>query len=456
MLRQLERGRQYDTVSLCEQLCRISGQSYQSFDPFGLRRNASNWKDLLTSQLNNFDRSVTTRGYTGHEQLDEVGLIHMNGRVYDPKLGRFIQADTFIQFADNTQSYNRYSYVLNNPLRYTDPSGHVIPMIVGIVMTSAGVSAGYTALAVGVATIAQTLFQGGSFEDALKNGLIAGVSSYAFSSIGEHFGELSKANTLGDPGVYEFGGIALTGRQIAAQISLHAITGGVVAELQGGKFAHGFISAGFTKGALGRVGGNFGTRLVAHAVVGGTVSKLTGGKFANGARTGAFQFLFNEVVQKGVAQKEKGFTNGFKQYFADQKKFLTHLDDLSGANGPEAQALSVDANKILMAGVQAIANDLQVEYNGEIVSARGVAWDNFTGMVKDNPSYFAGRFAANTGTSAVLSLPFYKGGYLGVAATLVFGISLQTTASLGAGIRAIENGITNPIDVISHGAYGSP
>ncbi len=153
-------------------------QSYQSFDPFGLRRNASNWKDLLTSQLSDFDRSVTTRGYTGHEQLDEVGLIHMNGRGYDPKLGRFIQ------FADNTQSYNRYSYVLNNPLRYTDPSGHVIPMIVGIVMTAAGVSAGYTALAVGVATFAQTLFQGGSFEDALKNGLIAGVSAYAFAQVG--------------------------------------------------------------------------------------------------------------------------------------------------------------------------------------------------------------------------------------------------------------------------------
>lgn len=85
-----------------------------------------------------------------------------------------------------------------------------------------------------------------------------------------------------------------------------------------------------------------------------------------------------------------------------------------------------------MAGVQAIANDLQVEYNGQIVSAREVAWDKFTGMVKDNPSYFKGRFVANTGASAVLSLPFYKGGYLGIPATLVFGTSLQTTVSLGA------------------------
>ncbi|MGI9279711.1 MAG: RHS repeat domain-containing protein, partial [Endozoicomonas sp.] len=69
----------------------------QSFDPFGQRRNATNWQDLLDSQLSSFNSSYTTRGFTGHEQLDEVGLIHMNGRVYDPKLGRFLQADPFIQ-----------------------------------------------------------------------------------------------------------------------------------------------------------------------------------------------------------------------------------------------------------------------------------------------------------------------------------------------------------------------
>ena len=55
--------------------------------------------------------------------LDAVGLVHMNGRVYDPDLGRFVSADPFIQFADNPQSFNRYTYALNNPLSFTDPSG---------------------------------------------------------------------------------------------------------------------------------------------------------------------------------------------------------------------------------------------------------------------------------------------------------------------------------------------
>ena len=63
------------------------------------------------------------RGFTGHEHLAELGIIHMNGRLYDPVLGRFLQADPIIQAPHNAQSHNRYSYVLNNPLSFTDPSG---------------------------------------------------------------------------------------------------------------------------------------------------------------------------------------------------------------------------------------------------------------------------------------------------------------------------------------------
>lgn len=63
------------------------------------------------------------RGYTGHEHFFQVGLIHMNGRMYDPKLHTFLSVDNYIQDPFNTQSYNRFGYVLNNPLMYTDPSG---------------------------------------------------------------------------------------------------------------------------------------------------------------------------------------------------------------------------------------------------------------------------------------------------------------------------------------------
>lgn len=63
------------------------------------------------------------RGYTGHEHLVGVGLINMNGRLYDPAMHRFLSPDNNLQDPLNTQNYNRYSYVLNNPLNNTDPSG---------------------------------------------------------------------------------------------------------------------------------------------------------------------------------------------------------------------------------------------------------------------------------------------------------------------------------------------
>jgi RHS repeat-associated protein len=82
---------------------------------------------LINSLLDPSDAIVgisTDRGFTGHEHLNEIGLIHMNGRVYDPLIGRFMSADPFIQDPSNSQSYNRYAYVMNNPLSLTDPSGY--------------------------------------------------------------------------------------------------------------------------------------------------------------------------------------------------------------------------------------------------------------------------------------------------------------------------------------------
>ncbi len=70
------------------------------------------------------------RGYTGHEMLPEFGIINMNGRLYDPVLGRFFSPDPFVQFLGSPQGYNRYSYCLNNPLRYTDPSGQIATEVI--------------------------------------------------------------------------------------------------------------------------------------------------------------------------------------------------------------------------------------------------------------------------------------------------------------------------------------
>jgi RHS repeat-associated protein len=65
------------------------------------------------------------RGFTGHEHLPEFALINMNGRMYDPILGRFLSPDPYVQAPEFSQSFNRYSYCVNNPLIYTDPSGEI-------------------------------------------------------------------------------------------------------------------------------------------------------------------------------------------------------------------------------------------------------------------------------------------------------------------------------------------
>ncbi|MCL6270738.1 FG-GAP-like repeat-containing protein [Sansalvadorimonas sp. 2012CJ34-2] len=92
-----------------------------SYGPFGSRR-AGDWRSesVIGSPIL---PAFTNRGYTGHEMIDEVGLVHMNGRVYDQGIGRFLSADPVVQDIYDSQAFNRYAYVRNNPLRYTDPSG---------------------------------------------------------------------------------------------------------------------------------------------------------------------------------------------------------------------------------------------------------------------------------------------------------------------------------------------
>ncbi|TFW09524.1 hypothetical protein E4K72_05625 [Oxalobacteraceae bacterium OM1] len=90
-----------------------------AYDAWGKRRttDGSSTPDTLDGQVDN-------RGFTGHEMLDQLDLVHMNGRVYDPLTARFMSADPFVQDPTNGQSYNRYAYVWNNPTNYTDPTGY--------------------------------------------------------------------------------------------------------------------------------------------------------------------------------------------------------------------------------------------------------------------------------------------------------------------------------------------
>ena len=94
-----------------------------AYDPWGKRRNVATLPGTADI-LDGVYGKTTDRGYTEQEHLDEIGVIHMNGRVYDPLTGRFMSADSIIPNPYDLRAFNRYSYVYNNPLKLFDPTGH--------------------------------------------------------------------------------------------------------------------------------------------------------------------------------------------------------------------------------------------------------------------------------------------------------------------------------------------
>ena len=224
-------------------------QQIYSFDPWGRRRNHNDWtfQDVPTAYL--FDR-----GFTKHEHLDELGLINMNGRMYEPWLGRFLSPDNYVQMPGYSQNLNRYSYVLNNPLKYTDPSGEFIwmPIIIGAAI--GGFSGWQIGEAVGATGWEMVGYiAGGAAIGGLSGGAAAGVSAVGG-------GAMLAGASAGAVGGAGFSGLS-TGWDGQAM-------------LKGAAF--GAIS-GFVGGGVGAsIGGSWG------AMAGGTASNLMGQLLYNG------------------------------------------------------------------------------------------------------------------------------------------------------------------------------
>ncbi len=94
-----------------------------SFGAYGERRDGTDWSGPPSSGDLSTIANTTRHGFTGHEHLDSVGLIHMNGRVYEPVAGRFLSRDPYIDGVFSSQGPNGYAYVHNNPMTFIDPSG---------------------------------------------------------------------------------------------------------------------------------------------------------------------------------------------------------------------------------------------------------------------------------------------------------------------------------------------
>ncbi|WP_374465726.1 RHS repeat-associated core domain-containing protein [Chryseobacterium sp.] len=174
------------------------------------------------------------RGYTSHEHFAEVGIIHMNGRLYDPLLRRFLNADENIQDPYNTQNYNKYGYVLNNPLMFNDPSGefwvagffltYLAPVIWGVAVGTL-ISAGMYA----IQALVMNSWSWNGFANALLMGAVTGGVS---GGLGQVFSASGFWGTVGN------GALAGAG------------TGGVTALLTGQNFLEGVLKGAVIGGGV--------------------------------------------------------------------------------------------------------------------------------------------------------------------------------------------------------------
>ena len=175
-----------------------------AYDPWGKRRNPNHW-----SQADTRTSWILNRGYTGHEHLDAFGIINMNGRVYDPLTASFFSPDPYVTYPNDWLNYNRYSYALNNPFRYTDPNGENPLFLLA-----------YYALYQGMTYY----MQGGSFWEGAVKGAITGAAGALLTyGIGEALG-----HTLGGLGTE------------VIRAGAHGLVGGGTNLVQGGSFLEGF------------------------------------------------------------------------------------------------------------------------------------------------------------------------------------------------------------------------
>ena len=178
------------------------------------------------------------RGYTGHEMLGEFDIINMNGRLYDPVLGRFFSPDNYVQMPDNSQNFNRYSYCLNNPLKYTDSSGDLFGIDDAIIAFAAGASYGIGELFKGTAaTFGNELLRAGAH--GLASGVISALDGDNFASA---FVSGAAASGMGS---YAQSVDMNLGLMVASTTAM----GGVVAWMTGNDFLQGAME-GMTIGAL--------------------------------------------------------------------------------------------------------------------------------------------------------------------------------------------------------------
>ena len=260
-----------------------------SYDAWGSRRDPQTWA-LLQSPVG-FKYGV---GFTGHEHLELFSIINMNGRIYDPVLGLFFTPDPVLQFPNLPIGLNPYTYCLNSPLSFVDPTGYSID---GAFFTFIRIMA-MTVVSIGSGgALLPAMIVAGTF--AVMDGMYA-MAKGANVNIFVDFVAPVYINLLVTSGIGK--GFGANNKVFANELlraSAHGINNGVSRMISGGKFQHGFLS-----GFVSSLGGSYSPNIngivntAMAAALGGTVETIGGGKFSNGAVTGAFVYLLNHMAHE--------------------------------------------------------------------------------------------------------------------------------------------------------------
>jgi hypothetical protein len=232
-------------------------------------------------------------------------------RIYDPRLARFLQADPLIE---DGSTLNRYTYVHNDPLAYTDPSGYLSQRAERFLRTAVAVAisvwsggalsgaawagVGTTISSAGLMTKLAFAMSNGLLAGAIQSGTVEGAAWGAFSA-GVFFGIGQGLQGAGQWAEGSFLGSKLSPASFAVKTVSHGLAGGTISHLQGGKFGHGFASAAGSAATAPLVdasAANVVRGAVVTTLVGGTLSRISGGNFANGALTAAMSYAFNRVA----------------------------------------------------------------------------------------------------------------------------------------------------------------
>ncbi len=222
-----------------------------SYDAWGRVRNPSN---QISYAPDKEPVLFLGRGYTGHEHLPCFGLINMNGRLYDPAVGRFLSPDNYVQLPDFTQNFNRYSYCLNNPLKYNDPDGEFIFTLAALI---AAPFTGGASLALLPYTIGADLgaWQGGTVANGTANPLKWDYSSgktWGYMAGGAIVGATSggAANAVATSGMTFANTTAIMTGSYINSVGMAMVTGGQTDVSIG----FGFASYNISKNSWGYLG----------------------------------------------------------------------------------------------------------------------------------------------------------------------------------------------------------